>query len=52
MGRNKLPPEKVKKRLDVYIETEKHKIILKNKLLKEILTSIDIICKDYEKLKK
>lgn len=48
MGRNKLPVGKVKKRLDVYIETEKHKIVLKNKLIKEIIKSIDIICKDYE----
>jgi hypothetical protein len=51
MGRNKLPPDKKKKRLDVYIETEKHSIILNNKLLKEVLESIDVICKDYKNQK-
>jgi hypothetical protein len=45
MGRNKIPTEKKIKRLDVYIESQEHEIILKNKLLPEIIKLIKEIAK-------
>ena len=45
MGRNKLPPEKKAKRLDVYIETQEHEIIIRDKHLPEIIKLIKEIAK-------
>lgn len=43
MGRKKIPDDKKIKRLDVYIETAKHKIIFKNQLMPEIIEGINKI---------
>jgi hypothetical protein len=45
MGRNKVPPDQKKVRLDVWIETQEHEIIIKNKLLPEIIKLIKEIAK-------
>ena len=48
MGRNKIPTDKIKKRLDVYIETKNHNIIIENKLLPEIIETINKLIKEWK----
>jgi len=49
MGRNKIPTDKIKKRLDVYIETKEHNIIIENKLLPEIIETINKIVSKWKR---
>jgi hypothetical protein len=49
MGRKKVEPSKKKKRLDVYIESNKVDIINENSLMPQIKTAINKITKPYER---